>query len=97
MLAKRHMDEGMDRANLMCVVPFPGTRLFDMAVAGGYLNPDIDTDKFNWLYPTMKNTAIHPEVLRYVNKICWRLLNKSWRINNITSMSIVGKGGAKNK
>lgn len=88
MLAKRHMDAGMDRANLMCVVPFPGTRLFDMAVAGGYLDPDIDPDKFNWLYPTMKNTIIHPEVLKYVNKICWKLLNKSWRINNITSMSI---------
>jgi radical SAM superfamily enzyme YgiQ (UPF0313 family) len=88
MLAKRHMDEGMDRANLMCVVPFPGTKLFDMAVAGGYIDPDIDPDKFNWLYPTMKNTTIHPEVLKYVNKICWKLLNKSWRINNITSMSI---------
>lgn len=88
MLAKRHMDEGMDRANLMCVVPFPGTELFDMAIAGGYLDPDIDTDRFNWLYPTMKNTIIHPEVLKYVNKICWRLLNKPWRINNITSMAI---------
>lgn len=88
LLAKRHMDIGMDRANLMCVVPFPGSGLFDQAVSNRNLEYPINTDKLNWLYPTMKNTLVAPEVLRYVNKICWKLLNKPYRINNIDSMRI---------
>ncbi|MBI1892854.1 MAG: B12-binding domain-containing radical SAM protein [Candidatus Rokubacteria bacterium] len=88
MLAERHMDAGLDRANVMIIVPFPGTVLYEQALAGGYLAPDFDPDFMNWMYPTMKNTIIHPEVLRYVNKICWRLLNHSWRIENISSMAL---------
>lgn len=88
MLARKHMEEGMDRANLMCVVPYPGTNLYDYAIANGNLSPDFDADKLNWLYPTMVNTLIPPEVLGYVNKICWRLLNKSKRIDAIASMAL---------
>ncbi len=88
LLAKKHMDEGMDRANMMCVVPYPGTNLYDIAIAGGHLSPDFDPDKLNWLYPTMVNTIINPDVLRYINKICWLLLNKPKRINAVMSMAI---------
>ena len=86
MLAKKHIDMGLEIANLRCVVPYPGSKLFEQAVAGGYIDRDFDPDKLVWLYPTMKNTIIHPDVLRYVNKICWMLLNPSWRINQIKSL-----------
>lgn len=90
MLAKKHMDAGMDRANLMCVVPYPGTKLYDDAVAGGHMTPDFDPDKLNWLYPNMQNTLIHPDVLKYINRICWKLLNKPKRIEAVTSMYLAG-------
>lgn len=88
LLAQRHMQEGLDRANLFVIVPFPGTLLYDRAIAGGYLSPDFDPDMMNWMYPTMVNTTIHPEVLQYVSKICWKLLNNSTRIENIASMRL---------
>ena len=88
LLARHHMDVGLDRANLMIIVPFPGTELYDQAIRDGHLSPDFDPDMMNWMYPTMINTVIHPEVLRYVNRAIWLLLNKSERIQNISSMAL---------
>jgi anaerobic magnesium-protoporphyrin IX monomethyl ester cyclase len=88
LLAQRHMDAGMDRANLMIIVPFPGTKLYDRALQHGHLSPDFDPDLMNWMYPTMTGTVIHPEVLRYVTRLCWRMLNHSPRVTNITSMAL---------
>ena len=87
MLAKRHMDAGMYKANFLLAVPFPGTALFDMAIAGGHLSADFDPDQMIWLHPVMQNTAVAPEVLDFLNDVIWRLLNKPSRISNIMSMS----------
>jgi len=57
-----------------------------MAMEGGYLDADFDPDGFVWLNPTMKNTAISPEVLKYVNRICWMLLNPPSRVDFIKSL-----------
>ena len=54
------------------------------------MTPDFDPDKLNWLYPNMQNTLIHPDVLKYINRICWRLLNKPKRIDAVTSMYLAG-------
>ena len=88
LLAQRHMQEGLDRANLFIIVPFPGTLLYDRAISGGHLSPDFDPDKMNWMYPSMKNTLIHSDVLHYVSRICWRLINSSSRIETVTSMTL---------
>src|SRR5262249_11322325 len=77
MLAKRHMEAGLDKINLFIIQPFPGTVLHDEALARGHLKPDFDPDMMNWMYPTMTGTPIAPEVLKYVSHACWRLLNKT--------------------
>jgi radical SAM superfamily enzyme YgiQ (UPF0313 family) len=87
MLAKRHMEDGMCRANMMCVVPFPGTKLFDMAVANGHFPQDFDPDRMNWLHPTMRNTSVDPEVVDFLNDVVWKLLNPSNRIATVTGLS----------
>lgn len=92
LLAQRHMDAGLDRANLMLIVPFPGTLLYDRAIAGGHLDRHFDPDLMNWMYPTLRNTPIHPEVLKYVTRLCWRMLNRSERIENIRSMALDASG-----
>ena len=87
MLAKRHIDAGLYRANFMLAVPFPGTKLFDMAIAHGHLSPDFDPDQMIWLHPVMRNTRVPPDVLDFLNDVIWRLLNAPSRISNIMSMS----------
>ncbi len=87
LLAKQHIDAGMYKANFLLAVPFPGTELFHTAIAGGHLSADFDPDKMTWLHPVMRNTAVSPDVLDFLNNVIWRLLNKPSRIDNIMSMS----------
>lgn len=73
MLAKRHMDAGMNRANLLLATPYPGSRLFDLAVADGHLAADFDPAAMTWLHPVMRNTRVAPEVLDFMNEVLWKL------------------------
>jgi len=57
-LAKLHLSYGLDAANFLCVMPVPGTRLFERAVEGGYLDADIDPDLMNWTKASMRNTVV---------------------------------------
>ena len=91
LLAQRHMDEGLDRANLMIIVPFPGTLLYDRAMEGGHLSPSFDVDMMNWMYPTMTGTIVHPEVLRYVTRLCWKMLNPPSRIAAVAAANVLTK------
>src|SRR5204863_246765 len=52
-LARHHRRHGLDRANFFCVMPLPGTRIFDWAVVGGNLTPDFDPDMMNWTIANM--------------------------------------------
>ncbi len=88
MLAKKHVDNGLDIASLRCTVPYPGSKLHQYALDHDHLDHDFDPDIFVWLNPTMKNTIINNDVLKYVNKICWEMLNPSWRLDQIKSMAV---------
>ena len=93
-LAKRHMDAGMDGVNLMLATPFPGTRLFHMAVKGGYLGADFDpADGITWMRPAMRNTRVPPDVLEFLSEVVWKLLNKPARISNVMEMSCLEIAG----
>ena len=94
MLAKRHIDAGMYKANFLLAAPFPGTALFDIAIAGGHLSADFNPDKMIWLHPVMQNTAVSPAVLDFLNDVIWRLLNKSSRIANVMSMASLEVGSS---
>jgi len=89
LLAQRHVDEGLDRANLMIIVPFPGTLLYDRAIEGGHLSPAFDADMMNWMYPTMTGTIVHPEVLRYVTRLCWKMLNPPSRVAAVAAANVL--------
>jgi radical SAM superfamily enzyme YgiQ (UPF0313 family) len=77
MMAKRHVAEGLDAASFFCIVPFPGTTLFDMALRAGQLSPDFDPDAMSWTTSIMRNTAVSAEVLERVRTIAWKLLNRN--------------------
>jgi radical SAM superfamily enzyme YgiQ (UPF0313 family) len=77
MMAKRHMSEGLDVASFFCIVPFPGTTLYDMALKGGHLSRDFDPDTMSWTAPIMANTLVPAETLERIRHVAWKLVNRS--------------------
>jgi radical SAM superfamily enzyme YgiQ (UPF0313 family) len=62
-LAKKLMDAGAPYVTLFIPIPFPGSRLFDIALTGGWLDANFDPDLMNWKNPVMKNTVVGPQRL----------------------------------
>src|SRR3989338_2040283 len=61
--AKRLRDAGAPYVTFFIPIPFPGSKLYTMAVNEGYLPTDFDPDHMNWKRPVMQNTSVHPERL----------------------------------
>ncbi len=74
-LGRDHMSYGLDSANFFIVIPLPGTPIFDIAVAGGYLKPDFDPDTMNFLRANMKGTTVPAEKLEELRDRAWEEMN----------------------
>jgi anaerobic magnesium-protoporphyrin IX monomethyl ester cyclase len=74
-LGRRHMSYGLDSANFFCVMPLPGTPLFDQAIADGHLNPDFDPDRMNFLQASMANTNVPAAELEEIRDRAWEEIN----------------------
>ncbi len=74
-MARRHMDAGAQSANIMLVIPLPGTRLHDEAIQKGYLDKDFNPDTFNWRRASMKNTVVPPARLEEIQRSVYQELN----------------------
>jgi radical SAM superfamily enzyme YgiQ (UPF0313 family) len=85
LFAKRHVESGMNHAALFAVVPFPGTRLYDMVIANGQLDPDFDTDQMKWTKSILKGLAVPAESLEHLRQLAWLTVNStefvSYKIN----------------
>jgi anaerobic magnesium-protoporphyrin IX monomethyl ester cyclase len=77
LMARRHVDEGMDYASLFAVVPFPGTDLFDMVISNGQLDPNFDPDEMRWTKSILRGLAVDSETLEQMRQLAWLLINKS--------------------
>ncbi len=64
--AKRLMDSGAIYVTFFIPIPFPGSRLYDIAISGGHLQHDFDPDIMNWKRPVMRNTVVPPERLEEI-------------------------------
>jgi radical SAM superfamily enzyme YgiQ (UPF0313 family) len=80
-MAKKHMDAGLDSANIFLVLPLPGTPLFDTATEGGYLPEDFNIDRMHWLKANMINTAIPADELERIRGETWKELNDTSYVN----------------
>jgi radical SAM superfamily enzyme YgiQ (UPF0313 family) len=60
-LAKRLRDSGAPYVTFFIPIPFPGSRLYDLAIREGYLKEDFNPDIMNWKNPVMQNTIISQE------------------------------------
>ena len=77
LMAKRHVEEGLNHAAIFTVVPFPGTLLYDMVIRSGQLDPDFDTDQMKWTKSILKNLAVPAETLEHMRQLAWLTVNRS--------------------
>jgi anaerobic magnesium-protoporphyrin IX monomethyl ester cyclase len=74
-MAREHVSYGLDGAHFFCVVPMPGTPLFDMAIAGNHISPDFNPDRMNIYHANMINTTVPPDVLTETRARAWAEVN----------------------
>jgi len=75
-MARRHKLEGMNSVNFFCVIPLPGTPLFDMAIEGGHINRDTyNPNEMTWMKAAMSNLAVSTEELETIRNTAWKEIN----------------------
>lgn len=79
---------GAQYCSLYITIPFPGSRLHEMALREGYLQPDFDTDAFNWRKPVMRNTTVSPERIQELQQWGWRNINPTDYVRKRLEMDI---------
>ena len=77
LFAKRHVEQGMNHAQMFAAVPFPGTVLYDMVIANGQLDPDFNTDQMKWTKSILKGLAIPADTLEHLRQLAWLTVNRS--------------------
>lgn len=87
-LGRRLVLAGAKYCSIYIVIPFPGSLLFDMALAGGYLKSDFNTDKFNWRKPVMKNTLVSPARVAELQEEGWKSINPPEYVRKRLEMDI---------
>lgn len=76
-LGRKLVAAGAHYVTYFIPIPFPGSRLFDLALREGYLESDFDPDTMNWKRPVMKNTVVPPERLLEIRDWAWHSTNHS--------------------
>ncbi len=74
-LAKRLIDAGAPYVTFFIPIPFPGSKLYHQAIAGGHLSADFDPDIMNWKNAVMQNTAVPPEKIVEFRDWAWETVN----------------------
>ncbi len=77
MMAKRHVHQGMNHAQMFAVVPFPGTMLYDQVVAAGQLDPSFNTDQMKWTKSILKGLAVPADTLEHIRQLAWLTVNRT--------------------
>ena len=89
LMAKRHVEEGLDYASLFTVVPFPGSVLFDYVIQNGQLDPNFNPDDLRWTKSILTGLAVDAETLEHMRQLAWLLVNPSEYVNYKRKMAVV--------
>ncbi len=81
LMAKRHIDERLNHALFFTVVPFPGSRLYDMAIANGQLDAEFDPDTMRWTKSILRNLAMPTDSLERIRQLAWLTVNRTEYVN----------------
>lgn len=74
-LAHRLIDAGAPYVTFFIPIPFPGSKLYHMAINGGNLSADFDPDMMNWKNAVMNNTTVPPEEVVEFRDWAWETVN----------------------
>lgn len=74
-LAKKLIDAGAKYVTFFIPIPFPGSKLYRMAIDGGYLSANFDPDTMNWKNAVMQNTTVPPEEVVAFRDWAWDTVN----------------------
>jgi anaerobic magnesium-protoporphyrin IX monomethyl ester cyclase len=74
-LGKRLVDAGAAYCSPFIPIPFPGSLLYEQAIAGGYLDRNFDPDLMNFANAVMRNTTVPPERIMELRDWAWREMN----------------------
>lgn len=91
-MAKRHVSQGMNHAQMFAVVPFPGTALFDQCVASGQLDPNFNTDHMKWTKSILTGLAVSPDTLEHIRQLAWLTVNRSDFVDYKIKMRVAKPG-----
>lgn len=92
LFAKQLSQDGIDHVAFYIITPYPGSVLYDMAVANGNVPPHLDLVNMKFAIPTMINTIIPPETLRYTRQLAFRLINPSELADATVSKNVGAPG-----
>ena len=88
LMAKQHVEQGLQYANLFAVVPFPGTSLYDMVIQNGQLDVNFNTDQMKWTKSLLKNIAVPAETLEQIRQLAWLTVNRSEYVDYKIAMRV---------
>ncbi len=74
-MGKEIVEAGAPYCTFFIPIPFPGSKLFEYAIANGHLSRDFDSDLLNWKHAVMKNTAVAPEKIVELRDWGWGYAN----------------------
>lgn len=74
-LGKKLVAAGAPYVTFFIPIPFPGSRLFSLAIENGHLRPDFDPDRMNWKNAIMQNTVVPPERVVEIRDWAWNEVN----------------------
>jgi anaerobic magnesium-protoporphyrin IX monomethyl ester cyclase len=94
MMAKRHVSQGMNHAQMFAVVPFPGTMLYDQCVASGQLNADFNPDHMKWTKSILTGLAVSPDTLEHIRQLAWLTVNRTDFVDYKIKMRVAKPGSA---
>jgi anaerobic magnesium-protoporphyrin IX monomethyl ester cyclase len=88
LMAKTHVEEGMNHAALFAVVPFPGTMIHDMVIKSGQLDADFNPDHMKWTKSILRGLAVPAETLEHLRQLAWLTVNSTEFVNYKIGMRV---------
>ena len=74
-MARDHVRAGLAVASFFCIVPFPGTKLFDETLASGALAPDWHPDTMNWTMASWTHSTVPAATINAIRRVAWECVN----------------------
>jgi len=74
-LARKLKENGAIYVTFFIPIPFPGSKLYEIAIKNNHLDEDFDTDIMNWKHPVMKNTLVPPEKIEQIQNQANEMIN----------------------